>query len=69
MFSISDALYFRNLDKNNDTLVHVDQKVIQAMAAFVFISVLKDFLICFYLHWTYEGWGLVVIGTGCHSYS
>ena len=57
MFSISDALYFRNLDKNNDTLVHVDQKVIQAMAAFVFISVLKDFLICFYLHWTYEAWG------------
>jgi len=34
--------------------VHVDSKIIQAMAAFVFISVLKDFLIGFYLHWTYE---------------
>ena len=52
-----DALYFRNLDKNNDTLVRVDPIVIQAMAAFVFIAVLKDFLICFYLHWTYEGRG------------
>ena len=35
--------------------MHIDERVIQAMAAFVFISVLKDFLICFYLHWTYEG--------------
>ena len=52
--SLLDAIYFGSLEKD-DILVHVDSKVIQAMAAFVFISVLKDFLIGFYLHWTYEG--------------
>ena len=60
MFNITstitlDAIYFWSLERER-LLVHVDPKVIQAMAAFVFISVLKDFLIGFYLHWTYEGW-------------
>ena len=52
--SFQDAIYFGSLE-NAYLLVHVDSEVIQAMAAFVYISVLKDFLIGFYLHWTYEG--------------
>ena len=49
--------YFGQLESEN-VLVHVDPAVIKAMAAFVFIAVLKDILVGGYMHLLYQGTGV-----------
>ena len=53
-----DAFYFGELQSEN-VLVHVDPAVIKAMAAFIFIAILKDILVGAYIYALYEGTGII----------
>ena len=51
---ISDALYFAGLE-SKELLVHYDSNVIKAMAAFVYIAILKDVFTAVLVLFYYKG--------------
>ena len=66
LFFILDAWYYGRLESKS-LLVHMSPSVIKAMAAFVYLAVVKDILLCLNAKYWYKDEGMDLFTTRLKS--